>query len=52
MKMKSGGAWAVVTAFIVLGLLTQFDPLGAGSAGLNWVVAGIVAFLVTWFMAK
>ena len=49
MKMKSGGAWAVATAFVVLGLLAQFYPSGAGW---NWVIAGIVAFLVTWFMAK
>ncbi|MBS3055505.1 MAG: hypothetical protein J4452_03385 [Candidatus Aenigmarchaeota archaeon] len=48
MKMQSGGAWAVTTAFIVVGLLTQLYP---SWGGLNWVIAGVVAFLVAWAMA-
>jgi hypothetical protein len=49
MKLQSGGAWAVATAFIVVGLLTQLYP---DWGGMNWVIAGILALLVAWFMAK
>lgn len=37
-------------AFILLGLLGLAYPAGAG--GVNWVVAGVVALLVGWFMGK
>jgi hypothetical protein len=49
MKMQSGGAWAVTTAFIVLGLLNLFYPEGLD--GLNWILAGAVALLVAWMMS-
>ena len=43
MKIDSA-TWAVVVAFIVVGLLTQYANYG----GLNWVIAGVVAFAVAW----
>ena len=47
MKVDSA-TWAVAVAFIVLGLLTQYGSL---SAGWNWVVAGVVGFVVAWLGA-
>jgi len=44
MKMDSATV-AVVVAFIVVGLLTQYYPTWGGW---NWVIAGVVAFLVSW----
>ena len=43
MKMDSA-TWAVVVAFIVVGLLQVYADYG----GWNWVIAGVVAFLVSW----
>lgn len=43
MKMDSA-TWAIAVAFIVVGLLTEFANYG----GWNWVIAGVVAFLVAW----
>ena len=46
--MHDSATWAVVVAFIVVGLLTQFQP---SWGGLNWVIAGVVAFVVAWLGA-
>jgi hypothetical protein len=37
--------WAIAVAFIVVGLLTQYQPVWGGW---NWVIAGVVALLVAW----
>jgi len=44
MKMDSA-TLAVAVAFIVVGLLTQYY---SAWGGWNWVIAGVVAFLVSW----
>ena len=36
---------AIAVAFIIVGLMTQFYPAWGGW---NWVIAGVVAFLVAW----
>ena len=41
---------SVSVAFVVLGLLTMFYP--AGNNGLNWIAAGVVAFLAGWWGMK
>lgn len=49
MKLDSA-TWAVVAAFVVLGLLTQYGNMPS-YAGWYWVIAGIVALLVAWLAA-
>jgi hypothetical protein len=44
LKMDSA-TWAVAVAFIVVGPLSQFQPTWGGY---NWIIAGVVAFLVAW----
>jgi branched-subunit amino acid transport protein len=44
MKMDSA-TWAIVVAFIVLGLLMEYQ---SAWGGWNYVIAGVVAFLVSW----
>jgi len=45
--MKDSATWAIVVAFIVVGLLTEYANYG----GWNWVIAGVVAFIVAWLGA-
>ena len=45
--MHDSATWAVAVAFIVVGLLTQYANYG----GWNWVIAGVVAFVVAWLGA-
>jgi hypothetical protein len=45
MKIDSA-TLAIVVALIVYGLLTVYQP--ALGEGWNWVIAGVVAFLVSW----
>ena len=44
MKLDSA-TLAIVVAFVVVGLLTEYQ---AAWGGWNWVIAGVVAFLVSW----
>jgi hypothetical protein len=37
--------WAIAVAFIVVGLLTQYNYT---YGGWNYVIAGVVALLVAW----
>jgi len=46
MKLDSA-TWAIVVAFVVVGLLSMYANYG----GWNWVIAGIVALIVAWLGA-
>ena len=47
MKVDSA-TWCIAVALIVYGLLAQYGSL---STGWNWVVAGVVGFIVAWLGA-
>jgi hypothetical protein len=46
-KMAGTGAISIGVAFVLLGLLNMFNA--AGAADLNWIIAGVLAFLAGWF---
>jgi len=47
MKVDSA-TWAVAVAFILVGLLNEFYAAGGNY---NWVIAGVLAFIVAWLGA-